>query len=383
MLERDSLPGIGFVSWFVGAGDSFTLFTGKEGRSGELVLQVDLNHLEVSEDDYEPQVAVIDQLAEILPEANGKPYLAAFALTHPDLDHCRGFGDLIKKVAVGELWVTPRIFEEYKTEFSDDAEAFRKEADRRLKIAIKGGAKSGDRIRVIGHKDVLGSEPYSDLPDSAKSEIGTAVESIDGHDIVGRFAVVFCGPAEADDDADRNDTSLAMQVTLTDGHCSQHFLLLGDLTHEALGNLFENADSSHVEFDVVVVPHHCSKGALFDSDGKADKKVVEGLKTAKAKEGWAVASSPPIPNSDRKNADPPHRVAWDEYAKIFGADHIVCTGSHGSKKDPDPVLFAVGDPCGYLRPEAEDTAASTDLGRDVERARPRPKPSKHSGYGRR
>ncbi|WP_419925331.1 hypothetical protein [Candidatus Poriferisocius sp.] len=84
MFDRDSLPGIGFVSWFVGAGDSFTLLTGKEGGSGELVLRVDLNHLELSEDDDEPQVAVIDQLAEILPEVNWKPYLAAFALTHPD-----------------------------------------------------------------------------------------------------------------------------------------------------------------------------------------------------------------------------------------------------------------------------------------------------------
>lgn len=381
MLDRDSLPRIGFVSWFVGTGDSLTLLTGKEGGSGELVLQVDLNHLELSEDDEEPRVAVIDQLAEILPEINGRPHLAAFALTHPDLDHCRGFGDLMKKMAVGELWVTPRIFEEYKSELSDDATAFRNEADRRLKVAVKGKAKSGDRIRVIGHKDVLDSKPYSELPDSAKSEIGTAVESIDGHDISGRFTAVFCGPADADKDADRNDTSLAMQVTLADGDCSQRFLLLGDLAHEALGDLFENADDFHVEFDVLVMPHHCSKGALFDSDGKADKKVVEGLKAAKADDAWAVASSPPIPKSNKEGADPPHRVAWDKYGEIFGTDHMACTGSHGSEKDPDPVVFSVGDPCGYLRPEV--TAASTALDRDVEKARPRPKPSKPSGYGRR
>lgn len=380
MLDRDSLPGIGFVSWFVGAGDSFTLLTGKEGGSGELVLQVDLNHLELSEDDDEPQVAVIDQLAEILPEVDGKPYLAAFALTHPDLDHCRGFGDLIEKVAVGELWATPRIFDEYKSELSDDAEAFRNEADRRLEIAGKGKAKSGDRIRVIGHKEVLDSKPYSNLPDSAKSEIGTAVESIDGHDASGRFTAVFCGPADADDDADRNDTSLAMQVTLADGDCSQRFLLLGDLAHEALGDIFDNADDAHVEFDVLVMPHHCSKGALFDSDGNTDTKVVEGLKAAKAEGAWAVASSPPIPKADEEGADPPHRAAWDEYGEIFGDDYMVCTGSHGSEEGPDPVVFAVGDPCGYLRPEA---AASTDLGRDVKKARQRPKASKPSGYGRR
>ncbi|WP_419925330.1 hypothetical protein [Candidatus Poriferisocius sp.] len=280
------------------------------------------------------------------------------------------------------MWVTPRIFDEYKSELSDDAEAFRNEADRRLKIAVKGKAKSGDRIRVIGHKDVLASKPYSDLSDSAKSEIGTAVESIDGHDTSGRFTAVFCGPADADEDADRNDTSLAMQVTLADGDCSQRFLLLGDLAREALGDLFDNADDSHVEFDVLVMPHHCSKGALFDSDGNADTKVVEGLKAAKADGAWAVASSPPIPKSDKNGADPPHRVAWDKYSKILGADYMVCTGSHGSEEDPDPVVFSVGDPCGYARPEAA-AAASTDLGRDVKKARPRPKASKPSGYGRR
>lgn len=381
MSDRDSLSGIGFVSWYVGAGDSFTLFTDKKGGSGSLVLQVDLNHLGLSEDDDEPEVAVIDELAEILPKANGKPYLAAFALTHPDQDHCRGFGDLVARMAVGELWLTTAIFEESKSELSDDAKALRKEADRRLKCAVKGKAKSGDRIRVVGHKDVLASKPYSDLPDSAKSEIGTAVESIDGHDVSGRFKAVFCGPAEADDDADRNGTSLAMQVTLADGDCSQRFLLLGDLAHEALGDLFENADASQVEFDVLVMPHHCSKGALFDSEGKVDKKVVEGLKAAKADEAWAVASSPPIPKSDKDGADPPHRVAWNKYSEIFGADHMVCTGSHGSEEDPDPVVFTVGDPCGYWRPGAEAAASGTALGRDVEKARPRPKPSKPSGYG--
>ena len=381
MYKRGSLPGIGFVSWFVGAGDSFTLFTGTDGGNGELVLQVDLNHLEASEDADEPRVAVIDQLVEVLPRVDGTPYLAAFALTHPDQDHCRGFGELIEKVVVGELWVTPRVLEEYKSDLSDDAKAFKAEAERRLALAAEGEANSGDRVRVIANRDVLESDDYSALPKEAKSEVGTSVESIDGHDTTGRFAAVFCGPLEDDEGAERNDTSLAMRVTLADGSCTQRFLLLGDLAHEALGELLESTDPSLLEFDVLVMPHHCSKRALFDDDGDEDKKVTEGMESAASVDAWAVASSPPIPESDEDGADPPHRVAWDKYSEIFGDDRVVCTGSHGSEADPDPVVFAVGDPCGYARPDTESTAASSKLGTAVSKARPRPQPTRPGGYG--
>lgn len=87
------------IYWPVGTGDSTTIVI----KPGELVMQIDLHHLEKADDPEEPEWSVLDHLVEGLPKRNGKPYLAVFALTHPDQDHIRGFAELLKKVEIGEL----------------------------------------------------------------------------------------------------------------------------------------------------------------------------------------------------------------------------------------------------------------------------------------
>lgn len=382
MKERKNLPQVGFVAWYVGAGDSFTLLVGKPGSGVELMAQVDLNHLTAGEDEDEPHVPVIDQLVEILPVVDGRPYLAVFALTHPDQDHCRGFARLLEEVRIGELWVTPRIFEEYKSDLCDDAAEFREEADRRLALMCDGEAGSGDRIRVVGGDDLFDSKPYSDLPDEARSPVGTSTTVLDGCDAAGTFTAAFLGPLEVGADADRNDTSLAMRVALTAGGCEQRVLFLGDLAHESLGELLKKADDSDLEFDILIAPHHCSKRALFDEDGNEASDVVEGLERSAADGAWVVASSPPVPATDTDGADPPHRIAWNKYEEIFGADHQVCTGEHGSEDDPDPVVFeAGGAACGYVKPSAAAALAAAPLVRASTAARPRSRPTERRGYG--
>ena len=382
MKKRDDLPDVGVAAWYVGAGDSLTVLSGHEGSGVELVLQVDLNHLSAGEDDDEPHVPIIDQLAEILPEVDGRPYLAAFVLTHPDQDHCRGFERLLDEVLIGELWVTPRIFDEYKTDLCEDATAFRKEADRRLKAMTSGNDESGDRIRVVAPDELFDSEPYNALPKEAQSPIGSSTSMIDGHDAADAFTAIFHGPLDLGDDTDRNDTSLAMRVTLSSGSCEQRFLFLGDLAQESLTALFEEAKDDELEFDVIVAPHHCSKRALFNDDGDEVREVISGLTDNAAEGAWVVVSAPPIPASDTDGADPPHRVAWDKYGEVFGSDHQVCTGQHGSKDDPDPVVFGVGDDdCGYLKPSTAAALAASALITTAGKARPRPRPTDRQGYG--
>ena len=210
MKRRDELPKVGLVAWYVGAGDSLTLLTGQQGDGAELVVQVDLNHLTAGEEEDEPQVAIIDQLVEVLPRVDDRPYLAVFVLTHPDQDHCRGFERLLDEVLIGELWVTPRIFEEYKADLCDDATAFRKEADRRLSVTCSGEAGSGDRLRVVGRDEMFDSAPYSDLPDEARSPVGTSTTMLDGWEVEGVFAAAFHGPLEVSEDTE-------VYLTLRDG----------------------------------------------------------------------------------------------------------------------------------------------------------------------
>ncbi len=382
MKKRTELPAAGLVAWYVGAGDSLTIITGQKGDGAELILQVDLNHMTLGEDGDEPAVPIIDQLVEILPRVDDEPYLAAFALTHPDEDHCRGFARLLEEVQIGELWATPRIFDEYKTELSDDATAFREEADRRVAEMDKGGAASGDRIRVVGAEDLFGSEPYDSLPDEARSQIGSSTSVLDGWDAGDAFLATFHGPNDVADTTDRNDTSLAMGVTLVADGCEQRALLLGDSAHGGLCDVLGQAGDDELEFDILVAPHHCSKRALFDDDGNEVTEVTSGLSDAAADDAWVVASSPPIPASDSDGADPPHRLAWDKYEALFGADRQVCTGEHGGQEDPDPVIFGVGShDCGYVKPSTGTAVSKSALIGASETARPRPRPTDRRGYG--
>ncbi len=205
---------------------------------------------------------------------------------------------------------------------------------------------------------------------------------LDGWDVEGVFAAAFHGPLKVSEDTDRNDTSLAMRVTLASGDCEQRILFLGDLAHESLGELLAEADSEELKFDIVIAPHHCSKRALFDDDGNEASDAISGLTVNAAEDAWVVASSPLIPASDTDGADPPHRVAWDKYEEIFGADNRVCTGEHGSDEDPDPVVFDVGgQACGYLKPSTDAALAASPLIGAAAAARPRPRPTDRRGYG--
>src|SRR5262245_53446857 len=115
-----------FMFWPVGCGDCTTVVI-----SDTIVMQIDLNDGAIAEDDNE-RIPVVDELVAKLPKWNGRPYLSCLVLTHPDLDHCKGYRDLAKRVTIGEMWHTPRVFREFQKDMSDDAKAFRKEAKRRV-----------------------------------------------------------------------------------------------------------------------------------------------------------------------------------------------------------------------------------------------------------
>ena len=151
-------------------------------------------HLEKADDNDNPEWPIIDYLVAILPKnpnLNGRPYLAVFVLTHPDKDHIQGFAELLKRVDIGKLWHTPRVFRDQSDQESlcDDAKAFRKEADRRRKAIADNpyNIKTGDRLRVIGHDDILLEPDYRQLPESCKSRPASIIREVAGEDLTGHF----------------------------------------------------------------------------------------------------------------------------------------------------------------------------------------------------
>jgi len=85
---------------------------------------------------------VRNHLLSVLKKEKDVPYVDAFILTHPDEDHCRGFGETFytgdpsaysykhKKeglIRIDELWFTPRIFSPHEKDMCDTAKIIRKE----------------------------------------------------------------------------------------------------------------------------------------------------------------------------------------------------------------------------------------------------------------
>lgn len=126
-------------------------------------------------DSDKSQCDVKADVLKTLFKRNGMPYVDVFILTHGDQDHCRGFeanfyqgdprkyGDKHKKaeeIFIDVLWFSPMVLEESG---NSDAECYRKEALRRIKLHNDDHADKdlpGNKIIIVGYN---GNENISDL----------------------------------------------------------------------------------------------------------------------------------------------------------------------------------------------------------------------------
>ena len=213
---------------------------------------------------------------------------------------------------------------------SADAQALRDEALRRVKRNARreAPAGSGDRLRVIGYHDSLQGE-FKALPAGVVSPAGTTVQVVDGRDL-GRLLRIFVHSPFKDymEDSERNRTSIGLQVTLKQG--GLRALLLGDLDYEPVKRIFEyTQDRSNKEWGVLLAPHHCAKGVMYERENGRDvlrRDVLGLIERAKASTGWIVSSSGPIPASNSPGDNPPHAKAKARYEEI--CDTFLCTGEH-------------------------------------------------------
>lgn len=343
--------------WPIGTGDSTTLVL----RPGEIAMQIDLRHLEKADDPDEAEWPIIDYLVKSLPKRSGKPYLALFVLTHPDKDHIQGFGELLKKVHIGEIWHTPRIFLDQSDEESlcDDAKLFQKEVERRRKAIIDNSQNivSGNRLRVIGHDDILNEDDYKGLPNGCKSRPGEIVSMVDGTNLSSDFRVFIHAPFKEDLAKDKNNTSLSLNVVLIEGEKYAQFFFFGDREYQTLKQIFETTEANksntgYLYWDVLLSPHHCSKSAMYAKEEGEEKESFKKdimnffEKYNRNKKGYIVSSSH-SDFSDGEGDNPPHKKARNRYEAIVESGHFLCTHEYPSKKEPAPIIFSVDKDKGF------------------------------------
>lgn len=333
------LPAQGLTFWPVGNGDSITVSV-----DSKIFMQVDMRHLSCSEDDADPKTPIIDKLVELLPKVDGEPYLAVFTLTHPDKDHCCGFEELLKKVNIGELWLTPRIFEKFEEELCEDAEIFLDEAMRRVKKTIdnNGRVESGDRVRIIGFSERLKEDAFEGFPESMLTVPGHSLTMLDGIECKDVFKAFIHTPFKCDADGDRNDTSLGMQLTLINQAVSGRALLFGDHCYPTLKRVFNVSTKEDLAWNIFLAPHHCSKSVMYhkeeqDKDEVLKKDILQSLEVHSLKPAYIVASSGPFPKTNESGDLPPHIKARNRYEAV-APNGFLCTAECA----PDPIVFSMG-----------------------------------------
>ncbi|MBX3292258.1 MAG: hypothetical protein KF881_05110 [Acidobacteria bacterium] len=381
-----NVPDRGYIFWPVGSGDSTTIVV-----DADTFVQVDLRHLAcVDEDDDDPRMAVIDKLEEILPKVDGKPYLSVFVLTHPDEDHCRGFADLLGRVTIGDLWHAPRVFREFPRDLCEDAKAFRKEAKRRVaKIIANGGtATDGDRVRVIGYDDLLQEEDYKGFPSDLLSIPGSSVSELSGVECSDRFKAFIHGPFKDDCEGERNDTSVALQISLYDGEATAKALLFGDLCYAPIKRIFDFSDAADLEWNILLAAHHCSKSVMYaKGEGEAEESlkqdILDAFEAAAQSPGYIVASSAPIPATNDLGDNPPHAKAKHRYEEIV-PDKFLCTQEHPNTETPEPIIFSLTENgLAYQEPGQAQEDQSNALAAAVSAARGTgTPPADRVGFGR-
>jgi hypothetical protein len=318
----------------VGNGD-MTLFVLENGRR----ILVDCNIRAMNGDNGEEIPDVAAQLrVELLRDAEGRLYVDAFLLTHPDQDHCRGLRDHFHlgplsewskktdKVVIRELWSSPIIFRRASKNHAlcDDAEAWATEARRRVALyRTQGSLGDADRILILG-EDVNGKT----------DDVGGIVVKIDSEIVgvcgvrEGQFAAKLLAPLppadnEEEDVLSKNNSSVVMNLAIhADGIANAAKYLLGGDAEVAIWERLwsRNKNKAHVfQYDLLIPPHHCSWHSLsWDSwsDQGEDAKVSPDARGALSQTrpgAMVLSSSKAILDDDN---DPPCIRAKREYEDI-------------------------------------------------------------------
>jgi hypothetical protein len=306
----------------------------------------------------------------------GRPFVDAFLTTHPDQDHCRGVEkhfhlgapknypddkkpDNEKKIMIGEIWSSPIVFRRASKDHTlcDDADAFQREAKRRVQLARDkqfAGIDTGDRILILG-EDV----------DGKTDDLGAILVKVD--QVFNRvngtrnqlFNARLLAPLPAsDDDAEeeelgKNHSSVILNIELADTskrETVKNFLASGDAEVLIWEKLWEKHEQKPevLAYDSMVTPHHCSWHSLsHDSRTEMgdEAKFSDDAKSALSQirqGGYIIASSCPIKDDD---CDPPCHAAKLEYESIAkGAKgEFLCTEEYPTENEPAPLELVISD----------------------------------------
>jgi hypothetical protein len=319
----------------VGNGDMMLI----KFASGRCVL-VDTNIRTAADDGEDDTPDVAQQLRERLTrDGEGRLFVDAFLLTHPDADHCRGLmrhfhlGPLSEwsknddKIVIREMWSSPTIFRRASkaNSLGDDAKAWNAEARRRVEaFRAKGGSIDGERIKILGEDE---NGKTNDLG-AILVRIDSTFDTIDGmSDSSFRARLLAPLPPSKDmleeDVLTKNNSSVVITLTFRVGGVDAASYLIGGDAEVAIWERIWARNKHQPEvlaYDLAIAPHHCSWHSLsYDSwsEFREKARVSRDARNAlgQAEPGaYVLSSSNSIKDDD---VDPPCIRAKREYLSIL------------------------------------------------------------------
>lgn len=289
----------------VGNGD-MTLIRLASGRTILIDINIRNDADNENKDDYPDVAKMLKDRLERDANNGNRLYVDAFILSHPDQDHCGGLqrhfhlgapstwkepeADESEKIVIHEMWSSPLTFRRMKKEDGNlvaDAEAWKKEAKRRVELAKKGddsASQPGNMVKIIGED----RDHKTDGVEHLVVKVGEKVTEICG-ETDPSFSALLLSPKlvrkeDADELAGKNNSSIVMQFLLSpneeslDEKSATAFLTGGDAEVDIWKRIWNRNQSAteNLAYHVLQTPHHCSLGALSydnynDQNGTAGK----------------------------------------------------------------------------------------------------------------
>ncbi|WP_022954810.1 cobyric acid synthase [Leucothrix mucor] len=378
----------------VGNGDMTLIKIASNDRYHYVLIDMHIRKNSEPDDDKCDALMALHEMLE--KDVEGRPYLDALVLTHPDEDHIRGFEDHFHrgvpgayvapkkgergKIFVREIWSSPMIMRRKKKNESlcTDAAAFKTEAKRRVELfrANKTIGQQGDRVRLIGKDEGGKTDDIMDIVYQNEDVIDKINEAF-----IKELSALVLGPLTDDEfedgtSPDKNRSSIIMQWGLAShGYTepSNYILLAGDAGVEVwdlMWGKYKN-DTSKLKYDILLAPHHCSWHTLsHDSIKDSDSpQVSKSAKSAlsEARPGAIIASSSDEIKNNKN--DPPNYKAMKEYESIVNEvdGKFQCLADYKPSGGKTPEVLTYKLTKNGPQEETKASSASSSVGKEAAR----------------
>lgn len=379
------------VTFFpVGNGD-MTLI---EVADNQTKILIDVNIRDAADDPDDATFDAASSLRERLHrDKNGRPYVDAFLLGHPDQDHCNGLRkhfwlgspanypddkkkDGKKRIIIREIWSSPLVFRRARKNHTlcDDGKAFTAEARRRVQVNRDkkfSGVAEGDRVLILGEDENGKTDDLGPILVRVDNEFSRINWVHNAYFRARLLAPLPKGDDETEEVLSKNHSSTILNIQLAadkDHPRACRFLTAGDAEVAIWERLWEKhkGHPEVLQYDLLLTPHHCSWHSLsYDSwSEKHEQAVVSSAARSALSQAQfgavLVASSDPIKDDDN---DPPCYGAEKEYKRIAHAvkGAFACTGEYPSTSAPAPLEFATGEDGMTLRSGKQPSSPTKSL----------------------